>query len=163
MVLTSMKQDIESIKKSLINSGLGLDLTDEELNEVAGIAVELHFKKGKTIIKEDSNTRDLFILNEGQVSVRMMLPTIQFKEEVLTHISAPAIFGEFSLANGAPRSATVSADIEMIVYKLEYDQLVKLMENNYRIGYVLMRNLAAIIANRIRDNHRSSRNLMLGW
>ncbi len=160
---TPSNQGIKTIKETLKNSKLGTDLTDEELTKLAAIAIEQRFKKGATIVEEDSTARDLFILCKGQVSIRLMLPMIHFKEEVINSMSAPEIFGEFALADGAPRSATVRADDLVIVHKYKYDRLVKLMEDNTRIGYILMRNLAAIIANRIRENYAKTRKHMLGW
>lgn len=162
METASTDQNIETIKETFLNSGLGVDLTDAELEEVAKIAIEKKLKKKTTIVAEDSDTRDLFIIYKGRVSVRLMLPFIHFQEEVIGKMEDNEIFGEFSLANGAPRSASIRADTEVTVHQYDYKRIVELMENNTRIGYIVMRNIAGIIANRIRENHKKTRKLVLG-
>jgi len=161
MVSSTSNKNLEAIKDSLMMSGLVNGLTDEELAEVATIAVEQHFKKGTIILLEDSTSRDLFIIHKGRVSVRLALPFTRFQEEIIARISEQEIFGEFSLANGSPRSASVRAEVDVIAYQYGYDRLINLMEENTRIGYILMRNLAAIIANRIRESQKTQRKFIL--
>ena len=156
-------QDLFIIKESLKASGLAVDLNDEELTDLAKIAIARNYKKGADIVSEGSTSRDLFIIQKGNVSICLTLPMIYFKEEVISHLKESEIFGEFSLANGMPRSATVKAEGKVTVHQYPYEKLIALMEQQTRIGYIVMRNLAGIIANRIRDNHKKTRKLMLGW
>ena len=155
---SNQKSDI--IKDILLKTGLATGLSENELIEIAKIGVERPFKKGSIVISEDSTTRDLYLLSEGQVSIRLTLPATHFTEETIKKMSAPEIFGEFSLANGSPRSATVKAEVDLITFQFEYDRLVELMEDNTRIGYNLMRNMAGIIAGRVRENHELNRTII---
>ncbi|NQU05072.1 MAG: cyclic nucleotide-binding domain-containing protein [Calditrichaeota bacterium] len=162
MTSSVTNQELDVVKDVLLRSGIAPDLSEEELTELAEIGIKLCFKKGDTVISEDSTSRDLYVISEGYVSIRLMLPSVYFEEEVIKKMTAPDIFGEFSLANGEPRSATVKAEGNLVTFQFEYESLVELMERNTRIGYVLMRNMAGIIANRVRENHKCNRKLMFG-
>jgi CRP-like cAMP-binding protein len=63
--------------------------------------------------------------------------------------------------DGSPRSATVQTDEEVLAYRFDYDRLSKLLTDYPRIGYILMRNIAAIIANRVRNTNMLWRNSLI--
>ncbi len=161
MVSSDYKQNLYQTKAALINSGLGRDLTDEELALLAELAIERHYLKNARILREDSKSRDLFVINEGRVSVRLKLPSEFGREEAIYQISDFQVFGELSLVDGSPRSATVYADDEVTAYQFEHSKLIQLLDDNPRIGYVIMRNIASIIANRIRNTNMLWRNSLV--
>ncbi len=154
-------EETKTRKMTLEATGLSKDLTDEELKLLAEIITEQHFAKGVTIIREDSKTRDLYVIRSGRVSVRLKLPSEFGREEVIYQMRDGQIFGELSLVDGSPRSATVHADDEVAVYRFEFDKLNGLLQSQPRIGYILMRNVASIIANRVRNTNMLWRNSLI--
>ncbi len=148
-------------KNLLKISGLSKDMTDEEVQALVSIAQEQHFARGAEIIREDSRSRDLFIICKGRVSIRLSLPTEVGKEEIIYSMRDGQIFGELSLVDGSPRSATVRADEEVVACMFEYQKLSALLEQNPRIGYLLMRNIAAIISTRVRNTNLLWRNSLI--
>ena len=94
----------------LKSTGLGAGLSEEQLATLSAVAEEQEITKGTIIIKEESRTRDLYIIRKGRVSVRMKLPSGVEQEEILLMLTEGQIFGEFSLVDGSPRSATIRAE-----------------------------------------------------
>jgi len=152
---------LQEVRSILKNSGLGQGLTDEELALIADLAIERSFVKNSRILHEDSKSRDLFMIADGRVSVRLKLPSEFGREEAIYQIRDGQVFGELSLVDGSPRSATVYADDDVKTFRFAHSKLMQLMEDNPRIGFVLMRNLAAIIAHRVRNTNMLWRNSLV--
>ncbi len=146
---------------TLDTAGLTKDLSDEEIEALVEIAAEKHYSRGVAIIREDAKSRDLYIIHEGRVSVRLKLPSEFGREEVIYQMRDGQIFGELALVDGSPRSATVHADEEVVVYCFNFDRLSRFLLEQPRIGYILMRNIASIIANRVRNTNMLWRNSLI--
>ncbi len=142
-------------------AGLNKEMTPAESEALSGIAEERSYSKGRVILVEDSKSRDLFIICHGRVSIRLSLPTESGKEEVIYTMRDGQIFGELSLVDGSPRSATVKAEEDVVTCAYEYDKLMKLLDENPRIGFLLMRNIASIISQRVRNTNMLWRNSLI--
>lgn len=142
-------------------SGIIRDLNPDELKALANLAEQLTFPKDATIIFEDDKSRDLYMICEGSVSIHISLPSDHGREEVLYTMREGQIFGELALVDGSRRSASVRAEEPVRVYIFEYDKLNALFEKFPRIGFVLMRNIAAIIAQRVRNTNMLWRNSLV--
>ncbi len=161
--MTSINHDDEAIRAILIKSGLGSKLAEEELELVVGQAVQLQYKKGTRILEEKTESRDLFIIYDGEVSVKMAMNTMHFMEESVARLGKGEIFGEFSFINGEPRSATIQAEKKVSILRFDYSALIHLFEENPRIGYIMIHDLAVIATKRIKENHQKVRKLLLSY
>lgn len=151
-----------SSKVNLLSAaGLIAGMTPEESELLASIGEDRHFTRGTDILREDSKTRDLFVICVGRVSIRLSLPTESGREEVIYTMREGQIFGELALVDGSPRSATVRAEDEVITCAYSYEKLMALLDANPRIGYILMRNLASIISARVRNTNMLWRNSLV--
>ena len=63
------------------------------------------------------------------------------------------VFGELALVDKAPRSASTKVAGDSKTFLLEADSFEKLCADNYRIGFVVMRNLAKIVTSRLRETN----------
>lgn len=154
-----MDQDLLDI---LTESVLGRDLTEEFLNQISEIAEECEFKKNSDIIKEGTPSKDLYIIKNGTVLIKLSLPTTHFNEQAIARMKSNDVFGEFSLVTRRKRSASVKAESDVNLYRFEYDKLIELFDSNYKLGYLFMRNIATIITHKIEQNHKLTRKMMLG-
>jgi CRP/FNR family transcriptional regulator, cyclic AMP receptor protein len=161
--MTSVNRDFEEIKTILAKSVLVQGLTENELELVGNNAVKSQHKKGTRILEEKTESRDLFIIYDGEASVKMAMNTMHFMEESVARLSDGDIFGEFSFINGEPRSATIQAEKKVSLIHFKYDDLIKLFEENPRIGYIMIHNLAVIATKRIKENHLKMRKLLLSY
>jgi CRP-like cAMP-binding protein len=104
---------LETLRKVPILSALKM----EHLDMLAKLATTRLFKKGEIIIKQGDPGTGLFVMISGTVSVtaknRPGLP-----DTVLSNLGKGEFFGEMSLIDGYPRSATVTATSETQVVEL---------------------------------------------
>ncbi|QSA96224.1 Crp/Fnr family transcriptional regulator [Methylococcus sp. EFPC2] len=81
------------------------DIPDEILSKLAACAVRKTFPKGAIIINEGDEAGPLFVVLSGRV--RTFLNDENGKEVTLSMQGQPSYFGELSLLDGQPRSASV--------------------------------------------------------
>lgn len=83
-------------------------LDDAQVDTLASMIIEKGFKKGEIILMEDDDTsQSLFIIARGEVKV--VLTAEDGREAILASLKEGDFFGEMSLLDGEPRSATVRA------------------------------------------------------
>ena len=149
------------IREALTKAGLITGMDQTEINDLLQIAEEREFSDGITIIREDSKTRDLYIVLKGRATVTLSIPSGELKEEIVYTMHDGQIFGELSLVDGSPRSASVIAQDKVTTCRFDFELLNTLLEKKPRIGYLLMRNIAVIIAARIRNTNMLWRNSLI--
>ncbi len=151
----------EQAEKTLRLAGLVRGMSEDEIQVLAAISEQKEFPKTAAIIQEDSKSRDLYVICCGRISVRLTLPAMVSKEEIVYTMRDGQIFGELALVDGSPRSATVRAEDDVTVLRFDFTKLSELLDNSPRIGYLLMRNIAAIIAARVRNTNMLWRNSLI--
>lgn len=152
---------LEEASQILNTAGLTKDMTDREQAALAELGEKYEYKAGDQIVQEGAKSRDLFVIIRGKVTVRIALPTDNGKEEVVYTMREGNVFGELSLVDGSPRSASVIAEEKVVALKFTFDDLGSLMDDFPRIGYLLMRNIASIISSRIRNTNLLWRNSLI--
>ncbi len=150
-----------SVEEMLTLAGLTKDMTEDEVSELLSIAEERSYTRGTLIVQEDSKSRDLYLLRQGRISVRIALPSNLDREEIVYSMRDGQIFGELSLVDGCPRSATIRAEDDVVTLRFDFDNLSQLLESKPRIGYILMRNIAVIISARMRNTNMLWRNSLI--
>jgi CRP-like cAMP-binding protein len=119
-------------------------LSRRHLKKLAEHADEISFREKETIVEEDQPGGSFFVIVEGEVKVR------QGGKEIAT--AGPGeFFGEISLLDGGPRSATVVADTPVVVirlFKSSFDRVVK--EEPQVAGKIL-----TVVARRLREAERT--------
>lgn len=149
------------LRKLLEHSGLVTDLSEEQKRKIEECAQLLEYKKGEIIISEGGRDRDLYIIAEGKVSINLLLPGAMDKMEAIISMRSGQLFGEFSLLDNAPRSATVRAETDVFVYKFNSEQFLNLCKNDTQLGFLVMRNIAVLLAARLRDTTLLMRNTLM--
>jgi CRP/FNR family transcriptional regulator, cyclic AMP receptor protein len=83
-------------------------LDDQQLDTVAQMIIEKAYRKADIILMEDDDSnQSLFIIAKGEVKV--VLTAEDGREAILASLKEGDFFGEMSLLDGEPRSATVRA------------------------------------------------------
>jgi len=130
---------------------LAKGLSREEVAKLASVAVPVEYSGGDIIIREEDTTRDIFIIVEGWVSVEIQRYSASPGIPKLQLLKNRGIVGEFSFVDGSRRSANVTAKDSAKLLMLPYEQVSSLMESDYKLGYLLMRNIAVQLCSRIRS------------
>lgn len=123
-------------------------LSGEELEKLKVIFKENHLKGGEVLFSQGDAASDLFIVSEGFVEV---IREGQGKEKVIVNLGPGQSVGEMALVDQGTRSATIRAVQEgTVVASVSRDDFEKFCESNARVGYIVMRNIAADLSFRLR-------------
>jgi CRP-like cAMP-binding protein len=127
-------------------------LKGEELDKLSQKIREKSFSAGNTIITEDNidegEARCMYLIKEGEVEV---LKEDWFMNEVLVNtLKQGNFFGEMSLIDNKPRSTTVRALSNVVLYSLTHEDLRSTLSDE---GYdKVIVNIAGEMGRRIGDN-----------
>jgi CRP-like cAMP-binding protein len=88
------------------NSALFTAMNDADAWELIGQARQLSLPAKQTVVQEGEDSDSLHILLQGRVKVSLL--SEEGKEAILSILSPGEVFGEMSLFDGEPRSATVT-------------------------------------------------------
>jgi len=94
-------------------------LKKEDLELLANATQEVRYKKGEIVISSEEIGSTFFIVKSGKVKVTA--EALGRKEIVLSILHPLAFFGEMSILDGEPRSATITAleDTNLIMIERE--------------------------------------------
>jgi len=148
--------DLEKLKAFEVFQGL---MTQEMLviHEVSHL---IACNTGENILTQSDLSMDLFIVVKGRLSVNMGYSS-SLKEKRLQKIAelkSGDIFGEIGFLEGKRRSASIIAMEPGLVLKLDGLKLHEIFELNQHMGYVMMRNIALVLARRLVDINYQLRN-----
>ena len=102
---------------------------------------------GERFIKAGEVGQAVYVLIRGHVSIRIG----ESDEIVLGAYTAPgSFFGEITLVDPGPRSASVVAEVDTELYRLPTGALLKIFEQDAHIEACTMRNLARALARHLR-------------
>lgn len=108
---------------------------------------------GSIIFRQGDPGRELFIITQGTASAHL---TQQNDGNIrLVTFSPGTIFGELAILDGAPRSATIIADSNLVAHVLPADAFVKLSREHPPIAIKLLASLGRELSARLRQANRT--------
>jgi len=125
-------------------------LSETECAVVRALLARRSYRGGEVVIKEGSTDRDLFLMARGTASVRVDLPG-RGRQRRLASFSAGTVFGELALLDRQPRSATVTADEDVVCYVLSADAFHRLGAEHPGIAIKILTNLGRELSRRVRQ------------
>ena len=130
-------------------------LTDEELTSLAQISRTAEFSTGDVIFEGGSASDELYLIENGEVDIQVD-PEEQSANSgsrpiTITTLRRGQSFGEMALVSEGIRAATARcAQHDTILIVIPRDALLALFDQQPRLGYKMMYNLAADLAMKIR-------------
>lgn len=121
------------------------DLDADTLSVVAQAASNVTFDTGEDICREGQSASGLYLLSSGSVRV-----TKSNADAEVVMLGSGSHFGEVSLVDDAPRSATVTANERCVMIKVDADELRQKFAVNTSAGAVFYRAIARSLAKRLR-------------
>ena len=105
--------------------GIGIfsGLTRGQHRSVARLMTCVPVKAGRALTTEGQPGREFMIIVEGQASVRR-------DGRLVATLGPGEFFGEMSLIAGAPRSATVTAETDMLIETLNRREFSAMLDEN---------------------------------
>ena len=134
-----MIQDKEKYE-FLRNLPIFADTDQDTLKDIAASLTEKEVLKGSVIIRKDEEGDAVFIIAGGKVRVHD-------GNHVLARLEAGQVFGEYSLIDQQPRSASVTAEENSVLLRLDYRDFYRHAAGNPGI----LRGVLRQLINRMRD------------
>lgn len=116
---------------------------ETDLIEIASICTEVSFDKNVSIFKKGDYGNCIYFIYRGTVSIH------EGKHQIAL-LSDNEMFGELSLLDAEPRSATASTITECIFLKIEHDDFYDVLATNTDILKGIMKTLCK----RLREQDR---------
>ncbi|MCZ6706051.1 MAG: cyclic nucleotide-binding domain-containing protein [Bacteroidetes bacterium] len=120
------------------------ELNSRELQAVERILYRRTFSPGEIIFRQGDPGVGMYILGEGEVEIRS-----EPDQTVLTILGVGSFFGEVSLLNEVPRSATAAASTECVLWGFFRPELMDLIERWPKLGVKILLHLAQIAGKRL--------------
>ena len=132
-------------------SGITEHFGEEARAALAGYGEFVTVEPNTNLVDEGSELNRLYILASGELSIRRQG---QHQEVELARLKPGDTFGEISVFDPGPTSATVRPTQASVVWGISWPQLEFLMNNNQQLGSMFLVGLATILSRRIRDMNR---------
>jgi CRP-like cAMP-binding protein len=118
---------IERLREVAIFRGLD----EKELHRIVEVGKEVRFESGKVVAEQDGGAAGFHLILDGEVSV-----DVSGRERA--RLGPGQYFGEMSLIDGRPRSATVKAEEPTTTFALTSWQFLPLLDEYPSISRALL-------------------------
>jgi CRP-like cAMP-binding protein len=123
-------------------------LPKAHLQRVVDIGLEEQYKTGATVFAEGSPGDKFYLIVEGAVRISRIVPGMG--EEALAVLKAGNYFGEMSLIDDAPRSATIMCHEKCRLFAINRRDLEDLLFVDRDLAYELLWNWVRTLSRRLR-------------
>jgi CRP-like cAMP-binding protein len=126
-------------------------LTEGEIKQVQSLCIRRTFQANDVIAKQNSYGDEFYIIQEGFVEVAL---DGKGGRKVIVNLGTGQTIGEMSLIDQGRRSATIRAlSSPTILQIILQDDFEDLCNSSGRIGYIVIRNIAADLSFRLRQRN----------
>jgi CRP-like cAMP-binding protein len=144
-MVTQKRKDtkmLSTVERVIVLKSLSMfaETPDEALAELADLLQEMFVQPGDVIVREGETGDSLYIIVDGKVEV-------VDDNRILNQLGARAVFGELSMLDSSPRTATVRALEETSLLRLDQTSFYEIMSDYVEVAMgtiqLLTRNLRA--------------------
>jgi CRP/FNR family transcriptional regulator, cyclic AMP receptor protein len=142
-----------SIEWQLLSSVELFDnLTTEQLGELLAVCDEVTFAAGDAVYEVGREERALYVLLAGTVEVDVEAP--RAGERTVAELGPGSVFGESSFFHASPHSATVRAQSDVRLLRLDRARFNELLHKSSLGALRVAANAAKILADRLQQADR---------
>jgi len=123
-------------------------LTTEELDEIVAISRLFRAPKGHDILEEGKPGHGMYVIVHGMCTCRLQL--FQGDDTHLANLYKGDVFGEMSLIDDGPVSATVTSVNDCVLYHIDKARFTELRDNLRPAAFKILRALGPTICERLR-------------
>ena len=149
--MSAMQRSREALE-SLRTIPLFAEVSDGDLEAIASLLIERRFPKHKTIVEEGLPGDYMYVIREGQVKVTKL--SGDGREKILELFGPGSFFGEMSLIDNSPRSASVKTLAETRILALSRSDVLGVLRRSPDIAMAVIKELTRRV--RQVDEHASS-------
>ena len=149
--------DVESLRQKM----LFLGLSDAQLQAIASVVRTRTFRPGELVVRRGQLDDALYVIEKGSVELRVPVP--EARERVVAVFEkgsyvdegyAGDFFGEFSLVDLEPWSASAVARERTVLLELKRDDLYELFSRDVDLQIGMVLNIARVLSRRLRLRNR---------
>lgn len=115
---------------------------------------QIELSRGDTVFREGEPGDRLYVIGQGKIKLGRR--STDGRENLLSILGPGEMFGELSLFDPGPRTATASSVADAVVYELDHDQLVDWIEKHPTIA----KHLLGALAQRLRRTNETLADLV---
>jgi len=142
---TERGRDVMQLQVLLGNLELFSSLSGDDLKRLAEQAQVRVYGRGECLVHEGEPGGSLFVIREGMV--KLTVAQADGRQTELAKMASGQFFGERSLLTGTQRSATVTAETDVVVVIVDKPVLAPILQANTK----LVATLAAVLEQRDAD------------
>jgi CRP-like cAMP-binding protein len=124
------------------------DIAGPELAALGDSMRDRSLKRGQVLCREGDPGEEMFVVRRGSFVISK--PVTGRVEQVLARIGPGDFFGEMSLFDRAPRSATIQADTDAALLVLDRESLQRMIEQSPRAAAAFFYALVQVFIERLR-------------
>jgi len=139
-------------RERIAEAKLFAGLTAAQLERLLAISSEVTYLPSEVIIAAAEPGAHIYFIMHGRVVVELEASRLQQVTPdnlELAILRDGDVFGEISFLEKKPRTARITAIDEVKVLRIPNLELDKIFEEDGRLGYLVMRNLATILSQRL--------------
>jgi CRP-like cAMP-binding protein len=147
-----------SVSDFLQDLGLFEGLSQQQLERIAAVCVERRYHAGEEIVAEFSRGDEMYLIKDGTALVQISIRAEQGEGEggeggrrTIARLMPGQYVGEQAMVDDAVRSATVVSEDEAVLLSLARADIERLCEEDPRLGYLFMRNIAEELSFKLRN------------
>jgi len=106
-----------------------------ELAKIAEITEEVVVPAGQYVFREGDYGEELYIIVEGRVRITL-------NERTLATLKEREYFGEMSLLDGEPRSASAQAEVDTLLLRIRQADFHRILARNFDATLAVIRTLS---------------------
>jgi CRP/FNR family transcriptional regulator, cyclic AMP receptor protein len=126
------------------------DIETPELTALGLSLRERSLRRGQVLFHEGEMGEEMFVVVRGSIVISK--PVKERVEQVLARMGAGDFFGEMSLFDRSPRSATVQADSDVTLLALDREALSRLTDLSPRAAAAFFYALVQVFIERLRQS-----------
>ncbi|NIR35004.1 MAG: cyclic nucleotide-binding domain-containing protein [Actinobacteria bacterium] len=116
-----------ALVEQLADIELFSELSKKELKKVAGFMTPVHIKAGRDLTVQGQPGREFMVIAEGEATVRR-------NGRVIAKFGPGDFFGELAVIAGVPRTATVTADTDMVIEALNRREFSSMLDESAAVA-----------------------------
>jgi CRP/FNR family transcriptional regulator, cyclic AMP receptor protein len=133
------KDDSRRARDSLTQVPLFAGLSPRHLKRVGDLTEEVRFMEGATVVRQGDTGDTFFVILEGEAKVAGP------SGRVVNRLRPGEFFGEISLLDGGPRTASVVAETPLTMLALSRSSLLRLVQREPAVGVRLLGHVATML------------------
>lgn len=126
------------------------EFNQPELQALTGRLRERKLRRGQILFREGEAGEEMFLVREGTILVSKAVTGKV--EQILARFGPGDFFGEMSLFDRSPRSATIQAETESLLLALDRENLNGLIQVNPRAAAAFFHGLVQVFIERLRTS-----------